>query len=78
MNLVDEENKAVERKASEDHELIYSLLGISLKSLKRICELSNIAEERILERLKDLEDMGFVVHMGDMKEISCNQCGSVL
>jgi response regulator RpfG family c-di-GMP phosphodiesterase len=78
MNLLDGERLSMERKALEIDQLIQTLLGPSLVSLEKICEICKIKPDRALAYLKKVEAYGGLISSDDVKVISCNQCDSVL
>lgn len=78
MQILEEEDKILENKPQDTHKQIGSLLNSSVQiSLARISEYCNMKKEEALERLKQLESERRVVKLQDIKEISCNMCGSV-
>ena len=78
MQILEEEDKILENKPQDTHKQIGSLLNSSVQiSLARISEYCNMKKEEALEKLKQLESERRVVKLQDIKEISCNMCGSV-
>ena len=78
MQIIEEESYARQKKSSNDHKVIDSLLGSSLVSVRRISELSGVTEDNVVIYLKTLEEKGLAIPASDIKEISCNRCHSVL
>ena len=78
MQILEEEDRILENKPPETKKQIGSLLNSSVQiSLARISEYCNMKKEDVLEHLKQLESDGKIVRLDDIKEISCNMCGSV-
>jgi two-component system chemotaxis response regulator CheY len=78
MKILEQERLATENKNFETNRLIQAILSSSSISLNKICELCKIRPERALTFLNKLEVEGDVIGLENIKEISCNQCGSVL
>ena len=78
MLILEEEDRILENKPPETKKQIGSLLNSSVQiSLARISEYCNMKKKDVLEHLKQLESDGKIVRLDDIKEISCNMCGSV-
>jgi len=82
MTILEEEEKILENKESAETPKsgakMNSLLGSSSQvSLTRISEYCGIKKEDALTHLKQLESEGKIQKISDIKEISCNRCGSV-
>ena len=78
MNTVEGERRANERRIFEINELIQTTMDSHPISLNKICELSRIKADQALRYLVKLEKDGEVISLDDLKEMSCNHCGSVL
>lgn len=82
MQVLEEEEKILGGPALEKADLsqhkIDVLLGSSTRiSLARITEYTKMKKESVLEYLKQLQSSGKITIEADIKEISCNICGSV-
>ena len=78
MLILEEEDRILENKPPETKKQIGSLLNSSVQiSLARISEYCNMKKKDVLEHLKQLESDRKIVRLDDIKEISCNMCGSV-
>ena len=78
MQILEEEDRILENKPSDVQNQIAPLLSSSVRiSLARIVEYCKMNKEDALVYLRDMESKGKVVSLGNIKEISCDQCGSV-
>ncbi len=77
MSAVEGERNAIENKDAEISKIIKSAISSSFISINKICEMCNAKPERTLAYLNNLENQGEVMSLDNMKEISCNRCGSV-
>ena len=78
MEILEEEDKIIENTPDDNHKEMDSLLNSSTQiSLARISEYTGKKRDEVLEYLKKLKDVGKVVPIDPMKEISCNMCNSV-
>ncbi len=77
IKTLEEESEITEEKTG-DKQKIDSFLHTSTRiSSARLSEYSNIKMDKVLEYIKQLESEQKVVRIEKIKEISCNQCGSV-
>ena len=78
MEILEEEDKILESKPVDNAKEIDSFLKSSKWiSLARISEYSGKKKEEILEYLKKLKEEEKIIQLENIKEISCNMCGSV-
>ncbi|MGI0011696.1 MAG: hypothetical protein ACREAE_09890 [Nitrosopumilaceae archaeon] len=78
MKILEEEDKILENAPVDTQNQIDPLLKSSVRiSLARISEYCNIKKEDALAFLKDMESKGKVLSIGNVKEVACNQCGSI-
>jgi len=78
MEILEKEDKILESKPVDNAKEIDSFLKSSKWiSLARISEYSGKKKEEILEYLKKLKEEEKVIQLEDIKEVSCNMCGSV-
>ncbi|TLX66313.1 MAG: response regulator [Thaumarchaeota archaeon] len=77
MEILEKEDKILENEPVDNTNIDSFLKSSTQISLARISEYSGKKKEEILEYLKKLKDEEKVVHLGDIKEISCNMCDSV-
>lgn len=78
MKILEDEDRIFENTSTDTQNQIGPLLNSSVRiSLARISEYCKIKKEDALAYLKDMESKGKVISLGDIKEISCDQCGSV-
>ncbi len=75
VKIIKQKNLEVQKKIHEQIDvIIHSSKQISLNLLEQLIGSSN---ESIQSYLKELEDNGKIICIGDKKEIACNQCDSV-
>lgn len=78
MEILEEEDKILENEPVNNAKEIDSFLKSSTWiSLARISEYTGKKKEEVLDYLKKLKENEKVVQLEDIKEISCNMCGSV-
>lgn len=83
MSILEEEDKILTTNAPanllhDEGKQIDSLLHDSTRiSLARIAEYTNMKSEDVLTHLKELQSDGKVAFIGNIKEISCEQCNSL-
>ena len=78
MKVLEEEDKILEDKPVDAQKQIDSHLKSSSRiSLARISEYCNVTKEDTMQYLRELESEKKIVSLGNIKEISCNLCGSV-
>lgn len=88
MDMIEEENRFLQRETENieilqksqkeiDEQVDYFLHSSIIISLQRLVEYTKSDKDTILSYLNDLVGQGKVVKTENMKEISCNQCGSV-
>jgi len=78
MKIVEHERVANETKIFEFNKSIQNTLDSSPISLNKISELCKVKAERALRYLNKLEADGEVISLDNIREMACNQCGSVL
>jgi response regulator of citrate/malate metabolism len=75
---LEQERNILEEKPSDDLEKITSLLKTSSRmSLARLVEYSGTESDLIKKYLLQLENEKTIMKISDIKEVSCNQCGSL-
>lgn len=78
MKIIEEEDAVLKNSSvSSDKSIDSFLLPKTVISLARLAEYGNRQQEELAQYLKGLESRGRVVPISDLKEISCNLCGSV-
>jgi len=78
MEILEKEDKILENESVDSAKEIDSFLKSSTWiSLARISEYTGKKKEEVLDYLKKLKEDEKVVQLEDIKEISCNLCGSV-
>ncbi|TLX70061.1 MAG: response regulator [Thaumarchaeota archaeon] len=78
MEILEKENKILENEPIDNTKETDALLKSSTRiSLARISEYTGKKNEEVLEYLNKLKEEQKVVQLEDIKEISCNMCGSV-
>jgi len=77
MEILEKEDKILENEPVDNTRIDSFLKSSKWISLARISEYSGKKKEEILEYLKKLKEEEKVVQLDDIKEISCNTCGSV-
>lgn len=77
MEILEEEDKILENEPENNKEIDSFLKSSTWISLARISEYSEKKKEEVLEYLKKLKEEKKVFQLEDIKEISCNSCGSV-
>jgi len=78
VNELENEDKMLTKKSTAgDKEIDKILKSSSSMSIARLSEFSNMKKDDVLRYLKDLEGKGKVKQLEDLKEVSCNKCGSV-
>ncbi len=76
-DIENEEKMASGTSPTSDNEIENLLKSSSRISVARVAEYCNMKEDDALQRLKDLETKGSVKQLENLREISCNNCGSV-
>ncbi len=76
------QTKKLHQEIKEEEEKIYDQINFILGSSKQISlnmleQLLGASTPIFISYLKELEDKGKIIDMGDKKELACNQCDSV-
>jgi response regulator of citrate/malate metabolism len=75
---LEQEMTILEEKPSDDLERISSLLKSSSRmSFARLVEYSGTESDLLQKYLSQLENEKIIMKISDIKEVSCNQCGSL-
>jgi response regulator of citrate/malate metabolism len=78
MQVLEEEDRILENTPVEAKNQIVPLLSSSVRiSLARIAEYCKMPKEDVMTYIHNMISDGKVISLGDIKEISCVQCGSV-
>jgi len=78
MNILEVEEKAFESKSVESYDEIINLLNsVTQVSLERVSQYTNTDKEKAQVFLEKLVSDGKAIKIEDIKEVSCNSCGSI-
>ena len=75
---LEDEKNILDSNSAEDNVRIESFFKSSPRiSVARLSEYSSIEMDKLRKLLREFENKKKIVQIGDVKEIACNQCGSV-